>query len=196
MENTANEPKSRIYFVEKSMQARFILKYCIIVLLGGLLSIGIIYFLAMQSTTVFFENSRVVAKTTADFVLPILLRTVLIVTAFVIFATIAAALFVSRRVIDPLHRFKEVMNDLGEGDYLSDFKICELDELHDFSRAFEAMVKKMRAQVNMLKEASAALEKNLNNITESDVPEQKKQYLNELRSISTQLNQTVSRLKS
>lgn len=196
MENNAKEYKSRVYVVEKSVQARFILKYCIIVLLGGLVTIGIIYFLAMQSTTVFFENSRIVAKTTADFILPTLLKTVLIVTALVILATIAAAVFVSHKVAGPLYRFKEVMNALGEGDHLSDFKVCELDELHDFSRSFESMVKKMRGQADAVKDAAIALQEKLGNITEADLPEGKRQYLKDLKNISRELNQAVSGLKS
>lgn len=188
--------KRRIYFIEKSFQARFILKFCVIVACGGLLTIGIIYFFAKQSTTVSFVDSRAVVKSTADFLMPILLQTVIIVMIFVSLATIAVTLFVSHKMAGPLYRFKEVMDALGEGDFLSDFKIRKPDQLQDFAVAFNDMIKKMREQINTLKEASQTLQKKLDSISESDVPSQKKANLNELKNISAELNKTISRLKT
>lgn len=188
--------KRRIYFIERSFQARFILKFCFIVALGGLLTIGIVYFLAKQSATVSFVDSRAVVKSTADFLMPILLQTVIIVMIFVSLATIAVTLFVSHKMSGPLYRFKEVMDAMGEGDYLSDFKIRKPDQLQDFAAAFNDMIKKMRVQINTLKETSSQLQKKLDNISESDVPVQKKASLNELKNISSELNKTISRLKT
>ncbi|MDP6686286.1 MAG: hypothetical protein QGI05_04970, partial [Candidatus Omnitrophota bacterium] len=85
--------KRRTYFIDKKFQTKFILKFCALVAVGGFLTIGILYCLAVQSTTVSFVDSRVVVQTTADFILPILLQTVLIVMIVVSFATIFITLF-------------------------------------------------------------------------------------------------------
>lgn len=188
--------RRRVYFIEKSFQAKFILKFCIIVACGGLLTIGLIYLFAQQSTTVSIVNSRAVVKSTADFLLPVLLQTVLIVMIFVSLATIAVTLFVSHKMSGPLYRFKEVMDALGEGDYLSDFKIRKLDQLQDFANAFNEMIRKMRVQINTLKDTSSTLHKKLGNISEEDVVSQKKQSLKELKGISEELDKTISRLKT
>lgn len=188
--------RRRIYFIEKSFQARFIIKFCLIVAFGGLLTIALIYLFAKQSTTVSIVNSRAVVKSTADFLLPILLQTTLIVMIFVSFATIAVTLFVSHKMSGPLYRFKEVMDALGEGDYLSDFKIRKLDQLQDFANAFNEMIRKMRIQINALKDDSSALHKKLDNISDADVVSQKKENLKELKGLSDKLYKTVSRLKT
>lgn len=192
----AQSQRRRIYFIEKKFQVRFILKFCVIVILGGLLSIGLIYFLAKQSTTVSFVNSRAVVKSTADFLLPILIQTILVVMIFVGLATIILTLFVSHKMSGPLYRFKEVMDALGEGDYLSDFKIRKFDQLQDFANAFNGMIKKIRTQINAIKDESLALQKKLDNISESDISAQKKLHLEELKKISSELNKTISRLKT
>ncbi len=196
-----NKPKAqyqrrRIYFIEKKFQFRFILKFCVIVILGGLLTIGLIYYFAKQSTTVSFVNSRAVVKSTADFLLPILVQTVLVVMIFVGFATIILTLFVSHKMSGPLYRFKEVMDALGEGDYLSDFKIRKLDQMQDFANAFNEMIKKIRTQISVIKNESLDLQKKLDSISENDILPQKKPYLEELKKISSELNKTISRLKT
>lgn len=188
--------RRRIYFIEKSFQARFIIKFCLIVACGGLLTVAMIYLFAKQSTTVSIVNSRAVVKSTADFLLPILLQTTLIVMVLVSFATIAVTLFVSHKMSGPLYRFKEVMDALGEGDYLSDFKIRKLDQLQDFANAFNEMIRKMRIQINALKDDSSALHKKLDNISDADVVSQKKENLKELKGLSDKLYKTVSRLKT
>ena len=192
----AEHEKRKVYFIEKSFQTRFILRFCIIVALGGLLTIGIVYLLAMQSTTVSFVNSRVVVKTTAEFILPLLIQTVLVVMIFVSIAAVALTLFISHKMSGPLYRFKEVMDAVGEGDYLSDFKIREADQLQAFASTFNEMVRKMRSQINTIKNVSGALQKKLDGISEGDVSQNKKQYLNDLKNISQELNKTVSGLKT
>jgi len=81
---TKRHVRRKNYFIDKSFQTRFILKFCSLVIAGGLLTVGLLYCLARQSTTVAFMNSRVVVKTTADFILPILIQTAAIVVIIVV----------------------------------------------------------------------------------------------------------------
>ena len=86
------------YFIEKSFQTKFILKFCTLVVIGALLTISIVYFFAMRSTTVAIVNSSVVVKTTADFLLPALLQTVAVVMILIGLATIIVTLFTSHQI--------------------------------------------------------------------------------------------------
>ena len=49
--------KRHIYFIEKSFQAKFIMKFCGLVALGGFLTIGLLYLWAARATTVSIVNS-------------------------------------------------------------------------------------------------------------------------------------------
>lgn len=188
--------KRRIYFIEKSFQAKFILKFCALVFLGGLLTIGILYIWAMRSTTVSIINSRVVVRTTADFILPILIQSVIIVTIIVSIATIVVTLFVSHKIAGPLYRFRKVMNALGEGDFAYDFKIRRLDQLQDLAEIFDNMIKKIRSQLTALKANFYALKEKLENISEHEVSEHKRSYLGELKKISGELNKIINYFKT
>lgn len=196
MDNTNVRPyKRKIYFIEKEFQAKFIFKFCILVAIGGLLTVGILYLMAMQSNTVSFVNSRVVVCTTADFILPILIQTVAIVTVIVGLATILVTLFVSHKIAGPLYRFKKVMQALIEGDFSSDFKIRHLDQLQDLADTFNTMIVKIRTELKALRDNFAALKTKLDDIAENEVSEHKRPYLNELKRISIELNKIIQQFK-
>ncbi len=188
--------KRRIYFIEKSFQAKFILKFCALVAIGGLLTIGILYLLAMQATTVSIVNSRVVVQTAADFIMPLLIQTVIIVMIIVSLATIMVTLFVSHKIAGPLYRFKKVMQALGEGDFSSDFRIRRLDQLQDVADAFNNMIVKIRAELKALKDNFFSFKERLDNISEQEVVEHKRSYLSELKRISAELNRIIQYFKT
>ena len=188
--------KRRIYFIEKSFQAKFILKFCALVVFGGLLTIGLLYLLAMQSTTASFVNSRVVVRTTADFILPILIQTVAIVMAIVGSATVIVTLFVSHKIAGPLYRLKKVMQGLGEGDFSSDFHIRHLDQLQDLAGTFNNTINKIRERIQVLKDGIRGLKEGVDQISESEISENKRSLLLELKNISEELNKASRYFKT
>ena len=194
--NVARTYRRRIYFIEKEFQTKFILKFCALVAIGGLLTVGILYILAMHSTTVSIVNSRVVVRTTADFILPILIQTVLGIIIIVSIATIAMTLFVSHKIAGPLYRLKKVMETLAEGDFSNDFRIRRFDQLQDLANAFNAMILKIRTELKALKDNLYALKEKLNNISKDEVSEQKRSYLNESKIISQELDRIIQRFKT
>ena len=187
--------RRRIYFIEKSFQLRFILKFCALVVVGGLITIGILYLFAMQSNTVAFVNSRVVVKTTADFILPILVQTVLIVMVIVGIATISVTLFFSHKVAGPLYHFKKTMKELEAGDFSIDFRIRNLDQLKDLADTFNNMIKKVREEIAGIKQKAGLLEGQLKEIGEGEISESKRNALRETKKISQELNQAASYFK-
>ena len=188
--------KRRIYFIDKKFQIKFILKFCALVALGGLLTIGIIYFLAMQSTTVSILNSRVAVRTTADFILPILAQTVVIVVVIIGLAAVMITLFFSHKIAGPLYRFKKVMEMLEKGDFSSGFKIRRLDQLQDLADTFNSMIARITSELVALKNNFYTLKEKLNNISENEVAEHKRAYLNELKKISEELNRIINYFKT
>lgn len=186
----------RIYLIEKRFQFAFILKFCALVAAGGLLTIAILYFLALQSATVSFVNSRVVVKTTADFILPVLIQTVVITMIFVSIAVIAVTLFVSHKIAGPLYRLRKTMKEIEAGDFSGDFRIRHLDQLQELANSFNGMVTKMRQEVASLKGSVSQLKEKLDEIGEGEVAEQRRQALRELKQKAEELQRTINYFKT
>jgi methyl-accepting chemotaxis protein len=188
--------RRRTYFIEKKFQTNFIIKFCSLVIVGGLLTIGIIYFLAKQSTSVSIVNSRVIVRSTADFLLPVLFQTVAVVVVLIGLAAVGVTLLVSHKIAGPLYRFQKVMQTLTEGDFSKDFRIRKLDQLQSLADEFNNMIRKTRGQLNLLKNNFVSLKSKLDDLPESDVSSQKRTSLKELKSISEELNKIIKYFKS
>lgn len=134
------------YFIDKSFQTKFILKFCLLVIAAGMLTMGILYYLSLRSTTVAIVNSSVVVKSTADFILPILIQTVVVVSLLLGIAVIIVTLFVSHKIAGPLYRLKKSMQALGEGDF-SEINLRKMDQLQELAQEFNRMVGKLKERL-------------------------------------------------
>lgn len=195
MENAKPNYKRKNYFIDKPFQSQFILKFCFLVAIGGALTIAILYLLARQSNTVAFVNSRVVVKTTADFILPILIQTILIVLVLVSLGAIAVTLFVSHKIAGPLFRFRKVLEQLGEGDFCCDFKLRNLDQLQNLAKELNNMISKIRGEIKQLKNNSASLRDKLDNLSEKETEETKKKEIADLKGIAREINRLIDYFK-
>ncbi len=188
--------RRHIYFIEKSFQAKFIMKFCGLVALGGLLTIGLLYLWAAKATNVSIVNSRVVVTNTANFILPLLIQTVIIVTVLVAIAAIGVTLFVSHKIAGPLYRFKKVMEAMGEGDFLNQVRIRKGDQLQDIAKIFDDMIAKNRTKIKALKADLGVFNEKLSQISESEISEHKRAYLSELKRISREIDQIINQFKA
>lgn len=197
MERTKKQQfRRRTYFIEKKFQTNFIIKFCSLVIVSGLLTIAIIYLLAKQSTSVSIVNSRVLVRSTADFLLPLLFQTVAVVVVLIGMAAAAVTLLVSHKIAGPLYRFQKVLQTLTEGDFSSDFRIRKLDQLQGLADEFNNMIRRTRGQLNLLKTNFVSLKSKLDDLPEGEVSNQKRSSLKELKSISEDLNKIIKYFKS
>lgn len=195
MENSKPH-KRRKYLIDREFQFKFILKFCALVAAGGLLFMAILYFSVMQSTAVSIVNSRVVVRSTADLILPILIQTVIAVTIIISLATIFVTLIISHKIAGPLYRFKKVIQELENGDFSSDFQIRNLDQLQELAGAFNSMIKKVREEMGQLKENSVSLKEKLEALSEHEITELKRPILKELKAISEEFNKLSRNFKT
>jgi nitrate/nitrite-specific signal transduction histidine kinase len=139
--------RRRNHFIEKSFQTKFIMKFCLLVVAAGVLTIALLYTLGMRSTTVTIVNSRVVVQSTADYLLPILIQTVLIVVVVVGMATVVVTLYVSHKIAGPLYRLKKAMQEISDGNFDTAINLRKFDQLQDIAQAFNAMAKKLKERL-------------------------------------------------
>ncbi|MGE5307927.1 MAG: hypothetical protein ACM3OC_02445 [Deltaproteobacteria bacterium] len=190
-----NGNKRRIYFIEKKFQAQFILRFCLLVILAGLAAVGLLYWLSGKATTVSIVNSRVVVRSTADFLLPVLLQTVAVVFTLTALATIAVTLFVSHKIAGPLYRFKKVTEGLERGDFSRGFKLRNNDQMQDIAEGLNGMIKANRQRLGVVKELAAIIRNNAEKIGTEDVPAAKQPLLAEIKRVSRELKELSDSFK-
>ena len=196
MDKTPSQHRRRNYFIEKKFQARFILKFCSLVAAGGLLTVGLVYFLASRATTVSIVDSRVVVRSSADFILPLLVQTVAVAAVAVALATIALTLFSSHKIAGPLYRFKRVLEALEEGDFSRGFSIRDLDQLQIVADSLNQVVVRNKEQLLAVKEAFGALERKLEEGAAEARPEDQRRRIDEARAALSEAKKKLDYFKT
>jgi methyl-accepting chemotaxis protein len=159
------------YFIKKDYQAKFILKFCLLVLLGCLLSMAILFFLSNETLTSTFENSRLLVRKTGFAILPSIILTNLITLVIIGFATIGVVLFISHKIAGPIFRFEKELKLIGQGDLTIRISLRKHDQLKDLSNSLNTMTESLdRKLAGVLKE----IEETLAVARRPDVPEEMK----------------------
>src|SRR3989338_2957898 len=117
------------YFIKKDFQASFMLRFCLLVIIGSLLSGSIIYFFCGRTVTTSFENSKLVIKNTAEYILPALFFSGLAVAAVIAFAAAMLSLFTSHKLAGPLYHMEKAIKEIGSGQLNTNIKLRKKDEI-------------------------------------------------------------------
>lgn len=149
-ENLRN--RRRNYFIDKQFQTKFILKFCSLIILASALAGIFIYYFNRQTTTVAFENLRVVVKTTSDFILPAMLQILVIVSFFIGLATVGVTLFASHKIAGPLYKLMMELDRIKEGDLSSPIRIRADDQLQNAAAKCEALRLELADTLGALKD--------------------------------------------
>ncbi|MBW1681263.1 MAG: methyl-accepting chemotaxis protein [Deltaproteobacteria bacterium] len=125
--------KRRQVFVKKRFQAAFILKFCLLVLLGAGISTGLLFLLSKGTLTTTFEHSRIVIRDTGISILPAVILTNLITLCIVTAATIFVVLFISHKIAGPLFRFEKELDRIAAGDLTTTIRIRKKDQMAEMA---------------------------------------------------------------
>ena len=66
-EKSKKKYKRKQYYI-KDFQIKFVTRFCFLLILGAIVMGSIVYFLSTQTVTTAFENSRLIIKSTADYI--------------------------------------------------------------------------------------------------------------------------------
>jgi methyl-accepting chemotaxis protein len=148
----AAQYKRRNYFIDKKFQTKFMLRFSLIVIISSLLIIGFLFYFSQGSTTVAIEDTKVVVKGTADFILPLLIGVVLITTLLAAVSVLVLAMFSSHKIAGPLFRVQREIKEFAKGDLTRSFRIRGDDQLQELSNSLEDMGQSLRQNQGEIKE--------------------------------------------
>ena len=180
--------RRRNYFIDRGFQSKFIIKFCLLVVIASVLTGASLYYFSQRTTTVAFEHLKVVVKSTDDFIMPILIGTLIIVTLLVAIATIIVTLLTSHKIAGPLYRLKVELDKMKNGDFSSPVHIRTKDQLQNIASNFEEMRLNLKSFVKTLKENWHSLGANLRKLRDGTQDTSEKKLIEEtIRKIDAEL---------
>lgn len=165
-------------FVKKGYQAKFILKFCLLVALGGGISTGLLFFFSRGTLTTSFDQSRLVIENTSFAILPAAVYTNLITLILISMACIAVVLFISHKIAGPLYRFEKDLGEIEGGDLTRQIRLRKDDQLKEFAESLNHMTSCLRGKVEGI---GREMELVLESASKQDTPKSVLDELNRLR---------------
>ncbi len=183
-----NNYKRRNYFIDKKFQTKFILIFCIIAVVSSFLMMMILLFFLRDSNTVMIENTRVIAKTTADFMFPLTMQTIFIGFLFSGISVGALTLFVSHKISGPLFRLAKEVKEVESGDLTCSFRIRDHDQLQSLPEHLRKMTSFLDQEIKDIKNELSLLKTFLNESKMKISNEEKSKLDFSLASLDDKLN--------
>ncbi|MGA2193162.1 MAG: methyl-accepting chemotaxis protein [Nitrospirota bacterium] len=149
--------RRRNYFIKKGFQARFILKFLAVMVAGIGLSGIIVHRRISARLEDLFYSSHIRVKTTAEIILPELLKIDSLTFVLVLAAVAAMTVLLTHRIAGPLFRFERNLARIASGDFNVSFKLRGDDELKTLGDAFDEMKFCLNSRFKVMKEQAERL---------------------------------------
>ncbi|MBU0971753.1 MAG: hypothetical protein KKC20_13950 [Proteobacteria bacterium] len=132
---TAIKRKQR--FINPGFQARFIVTFCLILILGGGITIALTLFNTQDTLTSSFTNSKLVIQNTSLAIMPSVIYTTLITTALIGLVVILVTLLVFHKIVGPIFRFEKDIERVTRGDLKSRITIRKGDQFQELAMSWQ-----------------------------------------------------------
>ncbi len=165
MLNKSVKQRSR-YFIQGAFQLKIILRFIVILILGGIILGVELYFLASNDLEIKLYQAHLRIINTMDILLPIIIITSISVFILLSIITVYTVLYLSHKIAGPLYKFEKITDEIGHGNLNVNVKLRKKDELLPLQTAFENMIENLKVKIMNFKnnlKAIKAIEKDLNN---------------------------------
>ncbi len=144
MSQSVAKTARRSVFIKKAFQGRFIASVLLMIILFGLCSAGLIYWLISSDLQSQAQSAHInIANAWERLGLSILIGN--IVAAVVAgLSAIIVVLYISHKIAGPLYRFETLCRQIGEGNLDGVTHVRENDQLQELAVAFTEMVEQLR----------------------------------------------------
>lgn len=161
-------PKRRQYFIDKSFQAKFMLKFCLLILVGGALSVALTMMISQDTLTSSYNGSKLVIEKTSSAIMPSVIIATIVTTVVISIIAIIVMVFVSHKIAGPMYRFENDLKIIAEGDLKKEIRLRDGDQFSGVVGSLNNMVGSLNDKVS---EVCDDLDDLIIQAKEQDLPE-------------------------
>ncbi len=152
--------RRRNYFIRKSFQAKFFIRFLILVIAEALLIAGLFMYVSGQTLTTGYSAGGFTIDSTSSFFLPTFIGLTAIVGLAVAIAGTLVFIYLSHSIAGPLYRFEAALRALARGELKERIHLRKTDQLTGLQEAMNSTIQAIDARLGDIKkdieEASAA----------------------------------------
>ncbi|OIO37804.1 MAG: hypothetical protein AUJ71_04445 [Candidatus Omnitrophica bacterium CG1_02_49_16] len=143
--------RRRNYFIKKSFQTRFSLRFVLLIMLEALLIAGLFWHVAKGTLTTGYSGTELRIEKTASFFYVSFVLILLIASLAIGLVGMLVFIFYSHRIAGPLFRFQRSLQEISGGDLTGRIRLRQKDQLGELGESINLMTKSMDQQIGKLK---------------------------------------------
>lgn len=155
------ESMRKTFYIKKEFQREIIIKFCVLAAIACLVFGGIIYLFSLTSVTTSFEKSRLVVKSTANFILPSMLFSFVFILIVLNLAVVYVVKHLSHSIAGPIFRFEEQIKRMTRGDFTNHINLRSTDQfmelssvVNDLNHGLNDKIKHIQQQAGVIDEVT------------------------------------------
>lgn len=142
--------KRRRYYIDGKFQASFILKFLLILIAGGCLSVALTVFTTQETLTSSFDGSNLAIQKTSLAILPSVILTNVITTGIIAVIALVVTLLVSHKIAGPMFRFEQDLKVIADGDLQKKIHIRNGDQFGGVATNLNTMVTSLNSKITIV----------------------------------------------
>ena len=139
--------KRRTYYIDKKFQARFVLIFLLVLVVGGGLSIALTMLSTQETLTSTYGGGGLAIEKTASAILPSVVLTTLVTTAIIGVVVLILTLLISHRIAGPMFRFEQDLKQIAKGDLQKKIHIRDGDQFAGMVENLNGMVESFNGKL-------------------------------------------------
>ncbi len=151
--------------IERKFKTDFIIKFCLVVILGSIVVGGILYLLYRKDLGTTYFGAISILVRLRDVLIPSIVFTLLLQIIILSVITILLTLYVSHKIAGPIYRLERVLDSIGKGDLtIKEVRLRARDQIQLLADSFANISMGLSQVVREIKETIDDLEKGVRGV--------------------------------
>ena len=146
-----NQSRRKNYFIKKSFQTKFSLRFVLLIALEALLITGLFFYISKGTLTTGYSGAELRIEKTSNFFYMSFIFIILITAIGIGMVGMLVFIFYSHRIAGPLFRFQRSLQDLSGGDLTGRIHLRRKDQLGDMAESVNHTAESLDRQIGRLK---------------------------------------------
>ena len=151
--------------IEKRFKRDFIIKFCLVVILGSISVGGILYLLYRKDLGSTYFGAISIIVRLRDVLVPAIVFTILLQTVVLSVITILLTLYVSHKIAGPIYRLERVLDSIGKGNLtIKEIRLRARDQIQSLADSFAGISRGISQRIEELNAPLSALYTGIKNV--------------------------------
>lgn len=143
--------------IERGYKADFIIKFCLLVIIGAMLSGLFLFFIWEREVGITYSKAISTLVSVRGLLIPAIVVSILLQVLLISLISIGLTLLVSHKIAGPIYRLEKDLEVIGQGDLTVNIRFRSRDQIHKLAESFNQMTQDLNGKARGIMDAESTV---------------------------------------